>query len=379
MKICLVCNARSIHFQRWARYLQKRGHRVKMFSQEFESIRGVEVSKLGAPKAPFPMFKSLKKILKALFRIERAFNMRRVLRNFRPDIVHAHFLTDSGWIASWTGYHPLILTAHGSDVLVHPKHSLIDRMIVRFALHKADVVTFVAQHMKRKILELGCEPSKLVYLSNFVNTDQFYSVSRERRYRRNRIAKPLIICVRGLHPIYNVRMLIEAVPKVVDEIPDARFLIIGDGNEKEQLVNLTYQLKVNDFIMFIPYVPHEELAKYFQQADIYVSTSLSDGLSVSLLEAMASGLFPIVTDIPGNREIIKDGVNGFLIPIGNTEALSAKIIEIIRKPKLLKTTLKKNSDLIKSEYDEKHVMNEIEKLYMELIVTKRIKQPHREE
>ena len=128
-----------------------------MFSQEFESIRGVEVSKLGAPKAPFPMFKSVKKILKALYRIERAFNIRRVLKKFRPDIVHAHFLTDSGWIASWTGYHPLILTAHGSDVLVHPKHSLIDRMVVRFSLHKADVVTIVAQHMKRKIIELLSE------------------------------------------------------------------------------------------------------------------------------------------------------------------------------------------------------------------------------
>lgn len=350
-----------------------------MFSQEFESIRGVEVSKLGAPKAPFPMFKSVKKILKALYRIERAFNMKRVLKEFKPDIVHAHFLTDSGWIASWTGYHPLILTAHGSDVLVHPKHSLIDRMVVRFALHKADVVTIVAQHMKRKVIELGCAPSKLVHLSNFVNTDHFNAISRERRYRGTRLANPLIICVRGLNPIYNVRMLIEAVPNVVEEIPDARFLIIGDGDQKEQLVTLTCQLKVNGFIRFISHVPHEELARYFQQADIYVSTSLSDGLSVALLEAMASGLYPIVTDIPGNREIIEDGVNGFLIPIGNTEALGARIIEIINKPKLFQTAFKKNSDLIRSKYDEKLVMSKIEELYMGLSGTKGIRRSFRKE
>jgi glycosyltransferase involved in cell wall biosynthesis len=81
------------------------------------------------------------------------------------------------------------------------------------------------------------------------------------------------------------------------------------------------------------------------KADIYVSTSLYDGTSVSLLEAMASGCFPVVSDIPSNREWIRDGENGFLVPVNDEQYLAKKIIDAIRDKGLLEKARKENQSI----------------------------------
>lgn len=367
VKICLLCDAQSIHFQRWATYLQMRGHTVKIFSQRYEPLQGIEVSPMGVPRAPIPMSQGIKKFFKALYRIKRGVDIRRQLKGFSPHLIHAHFLTDAGWIASWTGYHPFVLTAHGSDVLVHPNSSLIDKFTARYCLRKADVVTTVANHMKKPLLKLGCLPSKLVRLPNFVDIEVFNINRRKRRSYGTKLNQSSVLSVRDLKPIYHVDVLIKAIPAVVREIPDVKFYIIGEGSEKKALVELAKELQVLPSVQFIAHQPHRRLSEIFQQADIYVSTSWSDGLCVSLLEAMASGLYPIVTDIPGSREVIEDGTNGSLVPRGDEKALGAKIIEIIRNPQALPAIIRRNFELIQSQYEQDHVMSMVEDLYCKIV------------
>jgi glycosyltransferase involved in cell wall biosynthesis len=102
-------------------------------------------------------------------------------------------------------------------------------------------------------------------------------------------------------------------------------------------------------VQFLGWVKHEEMPKLLSQANIYISTSLDDGTSVSLLEAMASGAFPIVTDIPSNREWISDGENGFLVPIDEERFLAEKILEAIRNHDLREGSRDKNFSLIKEK------------------------------
>jgi glycosyltransferase involved in cell wall biosynthesis len=143
--------------------------------------------------------------------------------------------------------------------------------------------------------------------------------------------------------------LIRAIPIVLKEEPNARFIIAGAGSERGNLERQVKNLNIGSSVQFLGWVRHEEMPRLLSEADIYVSTSLDDGTSVSLLEAMASGAFPIVTDIPSNREWISDGGNGFLVPIDQERFLAKRIVEAFRNQDLLKRSRDRNFCLIKEK------------------------------
>lgn len=154
---------------------------------------------------------------------------------------------------------------------------------------------------------------------------------------------------RNFLPIYNVSLFIRAIPKVLEEERGVRFIVAGGGPERRDLEKEVEDLNVSSHVQFLGRIAHEEMPTLLGQTDIYVSTSLSDGTSVSLLEALASGAFPVVSDIPSNREWISDGENGFLVPIDQEKLLAEKILEAIRNQDLRERSRDKNFRLIKEK------------------------------
>jgi glycosyltransferase involved in cell wall biosynthesis len=128
-------------------------------------------------------------------------------------------------------------------------------------------------------------------------------------------------------------------------------------------------LNISSVVKFVGRIPHEKMASLLAQADVYVSTSLSDGTSVSLLEAMGSGAFPVVTDIPANREWIINGENGFLISTSDESILTRKILEAIRNRRLLKEASRKNLKIIEQRADWKTNIGKITDIYEKFSTT----------
>ncbi|GAH34462.1 unnamed protein product, partial [marine sediment metagenome] len=136
----------------------------------------------------------------------------------------------------------------------------------------------------------------------------------------------MIISFRSLEPIYDVESLIKAIPSVLKEIPSAKFIVAGDGEQRKYLENLGVSLGISGSIRFVGFVENDELPQYLASADVYVSTSLSDaGIAVSTAEAMACGLPVVITDFGDNRKWVENGINGFLVPPKSPEALASKI------------------------------------------------------
>ena len=189
-------------------------------------------------------------------------------------------------------------------------------------------------------------------------------------YRRRELKKGrfTILSNRNLLPIYNVSLLIRAIPMVLKEEPDTKFLIAGEGAEKEALEREVKNLNIYSSVKFLGRIPHEEMPDILSKADIYVSTSLYDGTSVSLLEAMGSGAFPIVTDIPPNREWIVPGENGFLVPVNEEKLLAKKIVDAIRDRALLERSRKENHSLIEQRVLWSVSIEKITKMYSQLSV-----------
>jgi len=172
-----------------------------------------------------------------------------------------------------------------------------------------------------------------------------------------------VLSNRNLLPLYNVSLLIQAIPSVIKEEPNTTFLIAGDGQEREQLQREAENLRVSSFVKFLGRIPHEKMADLLAQTDIYVSTSLYDGTSVSLLEAMGSGAFPVVTDIPANREWIINGENGFLVSTDEALSLANRIIDAIRDRELLRRSRTKNRLIVEQKTLWSEYINRVKNIY----------------
>jgi glycosyltransferase involved in cell wall biosynthesis len=239
------------------------------------------------------------------------------------------------------------VTVHGSDFRMGTMKTFILKKIFLYVCKKAKYIICVSEVLKREIEKLGIQGEKISVFPMGIE-EPFFRLITNRGI--NRIGQSFtILSNRQLQPIYNISLLIRAIPIVLKEEPKARFIIAGIGSERENLEKQVKDLNISSWVQFLGWVNHEEMPKLLSQADIYISTSLDDGTSVSLLEAMASGAFPIVTDIPSNREWISDGENGFLVPIDEEKFLAEKIVEAIRNQDLIERSRDKNSCLIKEK------------------------------
>jgi glycosyltransferase involved in cell wall biosynthesis len=265
-------------------------------------------------------------------------------------LIHAHWAIPTGLIGALVGSFlktPLIVTIHGSDFRIGTMKPFMLKKIFLYVCKRAKHIICVSEVLKRGIEKLGIKAEK-ISVSPMGVDEPFFRPLINRRV--NRIDKWFtILSNRQLQPIYNISLLVRAIPMVLKEEPNARFIIAGIGSEREKLEKQVKDLNISSEVQFLGWVTHEEMPKLLSQADIYISTSLDDGTSISLLEAMASGAFPIVTDIPSNRDWISNGENGFLVPIDKERFLAEKILEAIRNQDLREGSRDKNFCLIKEK------------------------------
>jgi glycosyltransferase involved in cell wall biosynthesis len=353
MKICYLANAASIHTGRWASHFTQRGHEVTVVSLTNASIPGVDVRWIG----PDPNVDGRAAYLWAVPRL------RRLLRELNPDVLHAHYAGGYGLTAALSGFRPMALTAWGSDVLILPRTSLLMRFLVTHSLRRACLVTSMAKHMTAAITGLGVPADCVLTLPFGVDTKLFHPRLREDRRRTGFT----IVSTRHLEPLYNVGLLVEAMPEIAAAMPGVRLLIIGEGSERGQLEARVRELDMASQVKFLGRQRPRDISSYLSDADLFISTSLSDGNNVSLNEAMACGAFPIATDIPANREWIRHGENGFLTGVRDSHSLAGFAVQALRQGDLRTRAAETNWEIIQRRGSWSAAMEVMEEQYRNLI------------
>jgi glycosyltransferase involved in cell wall biosynthesis len=332
LRLCFIADGISLHTQRWTNYFAGRGHEVHLISSRLP-----ERSNEGFDREVH--IHSLARLLPNLWRVSGYLSgivwllqVRKLVREITPDILHAHYIQVPAYLAVAADFHPLVLTAWGNDILVDPEQSRISRFLVEYCLKKADLITCESEHLSKRLIGLGANPTKINLICWGVDTQRFSPGEKdEKLIEALGIANaPIIISTRTLDPIYDVESLIESIPLVLRDEPKAKFLIVGKGSQETKLKRLATSLGVADSTVFTGYLPNDELPRYLRIADVYVSTSLSDGgLSLCTAEAMACELPVVITDFGDNRKWVDDYVNGFLVPLRDTKALASKILYLL--------------------------------------------------
>ncbi|MBI4552695.1 MAG: glycosyltransferase family 4 protein [Candidatus Latescibacteria bacterium] len=358
MHLCYIADASNVHPQRWAAFFVERGHRVSVITDLAGTVPGASVYNIGEclPRLSLPVFSAVYQI------IAKTLAIRRLIGHIRPDIVHGHYATNYGFLAALSGFTPLVQTVHGSDVLVDAAGSWEQRWFVRYALRKATLITSVAEHMIRKVRSMGISPECILTFQYGVDTSVFAPPAD------TTVRNPLrVVSTRMFEWKYNVEQLIRAVPGVQARIPDAEVVLAGDGPDRAALARLIQGLHIERMVTMAGRVAPDVIPALLQSATVYVSTSVTDGSSLSLIEAMACGAFPVVTDIPANQEWIVDGENGFLVPVGDADALADRIVWAFEHPAAREAMVARNLDLIRRRGDYRTNMTMMEGVYERLL------------
>jgi len=365
MKICYLANARSIHTQKWVKYFVDKGYDIHLISFEKYPIENVEVHHLkrplNIPHASLPFIFALIPTVK------------KMIKRMEPDVLHAHNLYAYGLCGALCGFKPFVATAWGSDVLFIPVERLgkymVKRCIATYVAIRADLISVDSKSLMQEIIKLGASSKKIELITHGVNLKEFHPNMRSKTLKENlKIPdeSPVVISTRHLEPIYDVKTLIKAIPYVLKHYPNAFFLIVSEGPLKRELQDLAKNLKIMDHVNFVGKVPHREVPIFLATSDIYVSTSLSDTTSVSLLEAMACELPVVVTSLEGNREWVKNGVNGFLIPRGDPKALGDRLVYLLRSETVRKTFGSISRGIVEEKASYQKEMRKMESFYKRL-------------
>ncbi len=360
MKLCFLAAANSIHSYRWVKFFAEQGHEVHWIyiaPNNFEPLRNVAYYEM--PRMPLPGLTVANAIIKT----------KKLLDKIKPDVLHAHYAGTYGLIGALSGVRPFLLTAWGSDILIAPK-SVIKRPLIKLALNRAELITCDADHMSEAMVRLGVDKNKIKVIYFGIDTKKFRPMERTDilSVKHGISGSPVVISLRNLEPIYNVESLVKAVPIVLRQLPDAKFVIGGTGSEEGRLKELAGYLGALESIRFIGRYSNEDLPGYLNAADVYVSTSLSDaGIAASTAEAMACGVPVIVTDSGENRKWVEDGENGFVVPVRSPQVLAEKIITLLKNDNVRKQFGMLGKKVISERNDYYNEMEKMEALYGDFI------------
>lgn len=257
--------------------------------------------------------------------------LRRELERFRPDVVDAHFVPNYGLMGALSGFRPLSVAAWGSDLLVTASAgALLQNARARFVLERAALVLCDAANLAEAARRAGADPARVRTISWGVDRALFRpAAGRE---------PGLLLSTRMHEDVYDLATVIEGAARVLAAHPHARLVLAGDGSRRAALERLAASRLPRDRHRFVGRLAPAELAGWLARAGVYLSASRSDSTSQSLLEAMATGALPVVSDIEGNREWVVEGGEGErlgqarLFAPGDASALAGAVERALADP-----------------------------------------------
>jgi glycosyltransferase involved in cell wall biosynthesis len=258
-------------------------------------------------------------------------DLKRVLREVQPDVVHAGPVQTAAWLAAKAGFKPLVTMSWGSDLLKDADSSPQLKKATEFTLARSAVLVGDCDAVRQKAISYRFDAERIVTFPWGVNLNDFTPENDDGglRERAGWQQEFVILHLRSWEPVYGVDVFAKAFALAAQHHPELRLFLLGNGSMASQIRQILIGGGVMHQVQLPGQVPQEKLPDYYQAADLYVSASHSDGSSVSLMEALASGLPALVSDIPGNREWIEEGEQGWLFPDGDAQALAEGILRTV--------------------------------------------------
>lgn len=378
MRIALLGNPDSLHVQRWVRYLGARGHDLLVVADPHTRTR------LKACRQEVPAWSPLLKVL--AFRLTprphgnalwKPWVYRPVVRTFGPDVVHGFEAYYNGLATAWSGPFPKVLSPWGRDIFFDGLAGGLPGWMVRRALRGVDRITCNDESIGPFLSErYGVEPERIVPFSWGIDLEVFQKADAKAvgglREELGLGGKArVILSPRKWGRLWGSDQLVEALPGVLESEPEAVAVLIGPGEGQTEGAALRRELErrceAGRLRWLTPDQSPARMAELFSLAELFVSAAPKDLLAQSILEGMACGCFPVLTDLPAYAKHARAGERALLAKPGDADGLREAMLQALGDGELRERASRLNLEAMRREEDARVNMARIEDVYAQAV------------
>jgi glycosyltransferase involved in cell wall biosynthesis len=319
MTILLLADIGSSHTEKWALGLASRGIKIGLFSFNHSPRNWYEGNEnilvLFQPEARIRRIDIFRKLGYLRFLPI----LRSKIKQFKPDILHAHYASSYGFLGSLSSFHPFVLSLWGSDVYAFPKKGVLNRNLLKMVLKNADEICSTSRVMS---IEMSHYTTRNAHVIPFgVDTEHF------RRKSFNKSGPFVFGTVKALEHIYGIDRLLRSFAVFLDlSNVDAVLHIYGSGSQEQNLKTLSETLGIEEKVSFKGFVSGDDLKAAYQNIDVFMALSRSESFGVAVLEASSMELPVITSNVGGFVEVVSNGETGFLVDGENSEDIVSKMM-----------------------------------------------------
>lgn len=368
MKVLLLSDTYSEHTEKWALGLAEMGVTVGLFSFNKASYewhqRNPNITVFFEPEQKI----NAESLFTKLSYLKYVTILKKIIKQFKPDILHAHYATSYGLVGALSGFKPFVLSVWGADVYDFPKRSKFHRKLLQYNLKSAQLLLSTSNVMKT---ELQKYTEKDVLVTPFgVDTTVFSSKLILKK-------DPDAVYIGTIKPMeekYGIIHIIEAAENIIEK--DARhsykFFLIGPGSDLENYRKIVAERGLTPYFEITGRIPFSEISNYHNMLDVFLNVSIDDSESfgVAVVEAMACEKPVIVTDVGGLMEVVNHGEFGVVIPKKDPIAMTDAIIKIVSDPVAAKQMGKKARQHVLKNYDWQNNLQQMIDAYKSLLENK---------
>ena len=361
MKICYLSDANSIHTKKLCYFFRDMGYEVSVISLNDGEIDGVKVysmaMKVENQGSSISKIKYLKNIMK----------IKKIIKEIKPDILHAHYATSYGLIGSIIDYRPYIISVWGSDVYDFPNKSIIHKKILKYNLSKADLILSTSKSMANEARKYTNIEIPVTPFGVDINKFKPYNL-----YKNN--DDSLVIgTVKTLEANYGIDNLIKAfhILKNRNKNKKIKLRIAGKGSMEKELKELCKNLNIEENVEFLGFVSPEEVPNVFNSLDVAVFPSFVESFGVAAVEAQSCGIPVIVSDADGLMEATKPGYSSLVFKRGNITELADKLEKLLLDNNLRFDMGKNARKYVEDNYNYIDNFNYINNIYLDILKGKK--------
>lgn len=355
LRIAFLSGGGFVHIGPYLDYFRDRGHEVILVAYDRLAkdygVQTFDVSRGASGKNGLSKWKYLL----------AGISLRRLIRRIKPDILNGHYVTSAGTICRLAGFRPFVLTAHGSDLVVAARSPLW-RRVVSSALKRAALVNTVSEPLRDIARSMGVADANILVSTLGVDTSVFrYEPAVELR------SPPRLLCTRTLGEVYDPLTILRGCEVLRDRGVACTLTFAAGGPLIDGLRKKTAEAGLADRVRFLGGFDNRSLPDMLREHDIYVSASLWDGTSISLLEAMASGLVPVVSRIESNQAWLADGVSAMMFDRGDAARMAEAVERAIADGAWRRSAVQANRDTVVRRADRHTNMAALEAAFFRIV------------
>ena len=333
MNLLILSDANSIHTQRWVLSLNKKGYNVRLFSlfkpnDVVAKLYDESGIKVYSSDLKHKVKNIIKPNLSKLIYLKSIPKIKKIIKSFSPDIIHAHYASSYGLLATIINFRPFILSVWGSDLYDFPRKNFINKWLINRVIQSADCICSTSKGMAKIISEeynrFDCKVIPFgVDTKLFIPTKQNFL--------------PFTIgTIKSIEEYNGIDCLLNAARIIIYDKKNinVKFLIIGKGTLLKKMQKKFKEFKLENYVKFEGQIPHQKIVKYYQKISVFIAVSTRESFGVSVLEAASCGIPSITSNIGGLPEVNVDKETGYLIPPNDPLILAEKITRLYEQKNL---------------------------------------------